>query len=253
MVAVAILASALVAAPAYGVTATEGADGVLRITDADDAHDNLLVLLADGTQRMRLEASTPVVVAGERCHAPPGGASSEVMCDPPTAIEVDSGAGNDSVALLVAASGLTNNGFKGPIVLHDGPGDDTFRVQNEGPTTFLDGPGDDEYVGGVGPDRFVGGPGADRFASGGAGDIMDYSGSVEPVHVSISDGPDDGAAGEHDDVAGGRFASILGGAGDDTIVVGDEPLGPTVDGGPGADRLTGGRGRRCSARPATTP
>jgi hypothetical protein len=139
------------------------------------------------------------------------------------------------------------------------------------------GPGDDEIVVAGPPHVLAGGPGADlldaRLAPGSA---VSYAGHTAGVIVSVNGLPDDGAAGEGDNVLG-SLGSIRGGSGDDTLTAGSDSTGLTggagndtlvgsaegesllgqegddditagggtdyLEGGPGADRLSGGPGR----------
>ena len=149
-----------------------------------------------------------------------------------------------------------------------GDGNDSF-VNNTAAAMFVKlGPGNDRAVGGTADDHFVGGRGADDIRGGGLQDVfltvadgadsVDYSATIGPLNVSADDLPDDGVAGEHDnihsditEVIGGPFddvitgyGSAVGGAGNDTIVLGSAPLysGPGAEGGDGDDTITGGPG-----------
>ena len=150
--------------------------------------------------------------------------------------------GGDSDALL---------GLGGNDVLTDSGGD--FAADS------LDGgAGDDMLAAGRGPDAYLGGDGEDG--------VNDYAGRSVPVTVTLDGTPDDGAAGERDnvnsdveDVTGGSASDTLtgtaadnelnGGGGDDTITGGDGNDGlfgqagrDTLDGGAGRDRIDGGAG-----------
>jgi Ca2+-binding RTX toxin-like protein len=148
-----------------------------------------------------------------------------------------------------------------------GPGADTFNasgVAGSAPLALdviaFGGAGNDVLEGGAGDDKLHGGDGDDAFKTGatadgadlydgGAGsDTMDYATRTAALAVSIGTIDDDGAVGEHDDVAAG-MEIVIGGSGDDTLVggVGDESLyGNAGDdvllGGPGSDLLDGGAG-----------
>jgi hypothetical protein len=70
------------------------------------------------------------------------------------------------------------------------------------------------------------------------------------VSIRLNDLPDDGAAGEGDNVLG-SLGGILGGSGDDTLESGPDAAG--LVGGAGDDTLVGSpRASRSSARRATT-
>ena len=158
------------------------------------------------------------------------------------------------------------------ITIDDGPGDDHIDG-GSGDNLFLNGPGDD-VLAGHGHDRYLSGPGADTFGgdtSRDADDALDtvsYAAETQPVHVDTSwdssgtGYDDDGVAGEHDtlrhgiervelgsgddvlETEDGWVREVVGGAGDDTLTgpaarEGRYYLDPlTLDGGPGADRLS---------------
>jgi len=128
------------------------------------------------------------------------------------------GAGNDLLEGGATAS-----------ILYGAAGDDTLLG---GPSNdYLNGgAGDDELRGGEGIDRMLGGPGADVFSGGGGLDLVSYE-TPAPLRLSIGDGPNDGAAGEGDDIRA-DVEWLMGGSGDD-LMVGDE----------NANRLEGGRGQ----------
>lgn len=114
---------------------------------------------------------------------------------------------------------------------------------------LLHGGGDrDSLYGEEGDDRLENGPEADLVSGGSGTDFIDYWNRTAPVEVTIGDGPNDGAAGEGDDVRadverarGGKAAdrlvgdaganSLYGSDGDDELV-----------GAPGSDTLRGDAG-----------
>ncbi|HEX5621443.1 MAG TPA: calcium-binding protein [Solirubrobacteraceae bacterium] len=140
------------------------------------------------------------------------------------------------------------------LVTQGGPGDDTLMAGADGSLGESDHgeAGDDTYVGSAtAVDRFVADPGADTYR-GGSGDAyrdsMSYGEVVAPVTLTLDGRPNDGEAGERDNVmpdielifggaaadhltAGGVPAELYGGAGDDRLA-----------GGPGADGLNGEAG-----------
>lgn len=136
-----------------------------------------------------------------------------------------------------------------------------------GPNLLAGGMGNDQLDGAGGPDVIQGGPGA--------ADVATYAARVNPVFVSIANGPNDGEAAEGDDVqagvehlvggaAGDQLAGdgamnfLYGGPGNDVLdgLAGDDTLygeggddtlngganNDRLDGGPGADAMTGGPG-----------
>jgi Ca2+-binding RTX toxin-like protein len=126
-------------------------------------------------------------------------------------------------------------------------GDDT--LQASGGNDLLDGgPGADYASGGSGNDTLVQGAAADGGdeLNGGTGiDTVDYSQRTAPVTISIGatsssgGGPDDGEAGEGDEVAS-DIEKATGGSGDDVLTGTDEPN--TLTGGGGRDVLIGNAG-----------
>jgi hypothetical protein len=161
------------------------------------------------------------------------------------------GAGNDRLEAGPTGSGLFGEG--GDDVLVGSPERDTIDG-GDGADQLLAGAGDDYIGGGAGPDVLGGGPGVDEVAYGGR----------EPLRLSIGDGPNDGAAGEGDDIqedvenlAGGGGDDVLvgdgdanrliayggrdvlrGGAGPDLLIGWDD--GDELDAGPGSDRVQAG-------------
>jgi Ca2+-binding RTX toxin-like protein len=103
------------------------------------------------------------------------------------------------------------------------------RIVLETPAAALGGSGTDTLVGSSGPDVFDGGSGRDA---------VDYSSRSEPVLVDLDGNPDDGQAGEGDNVQN-DVEKVIGGSGDDrlTAIAGAR----TLVGGAGADVLQGGR------------
>ncbi|HEX8912167.1 MAG TPA: hypothetical protein VF796_07385, partial [Humisphaera sp.] len=176
-----------------------------------------------------------------------------------------------------AGDDTLRGGYAGFVELNGGDGDDTLLVLRNGRAygdagddALLVAPDADpdswrELHGGDGDDRFVSGPGRDVVTGGAGTDTADYSARTAPVFVDLADSPgpdrsdvpgDDGAAGEHDDLAevevvlGGRGNDVIrGSAGADRLYGngGDDLLdgragNDWLDGGPGRDRLLGGAG-----------
>lgn len=141
-------------------------------------------------------------------------------------------------------------------VLVGGPGRDLVDGLG-GNDTLYGFDGDDSLDGGGGHDRLDGGPGGDVLAGGTDIDTVSYAARARPVLVRLDDQPNDGEAGEVDNVRP-DVESVQGGSGADTLVGGaadNELLGfsgddlldggggnDTLRGGPGADRLVGGDG-----------
>lgn len=150
-----------------------------------------------------------------------------------------------------------------------GDGDDTIVNQSSVQAGVNGGPGKDTMTAGPAGDRFTGGPGDDRFIGGSGNDVMtadqlldgndvfdgnggidtaDYSNRILAVNVSLDSEPNDGSAGERDDMREG-IENINGTPLGDTLIgnkraneirglAGDDIL----DGKGGVDRLIGGTG-----------
>ncbi len=124
--------------------------------------------------------------------------------------------------------------------LDGGTGDDTIDggIDDD---TIIGGAGDDSLIGGQGDDSIDGGDGNDDVSGGDGDDIIDTSGStplVDRGFAGYSDGtivipaiPADG------DDANDRD-TVDGGAGDDTILTGDDA--DVITGGAGSDSIDGG-------------
>ena len=106
----------------------------------------------------------------------------------------------------------------------------------------------DTLVGDGAPNRLAGGDGNDVLQGRGGTDVLrgeagadtaSYAerGSSGPVVVTLDGVPNDGAAGENDDV-GGDIENVAGGAGPDRLTGGNGAN--VLTGGDGADVLTGG-------------
>jgi len=156
-----------------------------------------------------------------------------------TTLEVHGNGGDDTV------SGTPNNdrlfGDAGVDTL-DGSGGNDLLDGGPGENYLYDGPGDDTVVGGPNQDSFHPGPGRDTYSGGdGNSDYIDYGPRTSPVTITLDGQPDDGEAGEGDNV-GADIESAYGGSGNDRIVGG--PNGNTLRGGPGNDSITGGSGEQ---------
>jgi Ca2+-binding RTX toxin-like protein len=202
-------------------------------------------------------------------------------------LEVRAGDGNDSVSVGNAATAATLSGGPGDDRLVGGVAADRI-VGGSGADVLAGRSGDDTLSGGAGADRLAGGPGND-VATGGADDdqlgtdggadaldggrgfdTLSYGARPAPVSVALDALPNDGEAGEGDNVQstverirGSQLADALSGptvgptagvelqglAGNDVLTGGagadDVRGGPGDDqihGGPGLDVLTGGAG-----------
>ena len=124
-----------------------------------------------------------------------------------------------------------------------GDGDDVLTAAAPVESALLGEAGDDVMRGGPGGDTFVGGAGADVFAGGGGRDRVTYTQVEEPFPfdrmLTIGDGPNDGVAGERDDVRE-DVEDVEGGPGDDVIVGNGQAN--VLEAGSGSDVVRGGAG-----------
>jgi hypothetical protein len=142
------------------------------------------------------------------------------------------GAGADYLEAGPTASGLFGEG-----------GNDTLVASPE--ADGLDGgEGDDQLLAGAGDDRLTGAGGADVLSGGPGLDEVSYGGPAA-LHLSIGDGPNDGAAGEGDDIRE-DVESLVGGTGPDVLIGDEDPNRLIAFGGQdllrgmgGADHLIG--------------
>jgi RTX calcium-binding nonapeptide repeat (4 copies) len=171
--------------------------------------------------------------------------------------------------VTVRLNGLADDGApgEGDIILGNvtgmvgGSGDDTLEAGPNGSAlsggggndTLLGSPqhdglnggdGEDQLIAGDGDDHLVGGAGADVLSGGPGLDEASYGGSA-PLHLSIGDGANDGAAGEGDDIRE-DVESLIGGSGSDVLVGDDDGNQLIAYGGRdvlrglgGGDRLVG--------------
>jgi Ca2+-binding RTX toxin-like protein len=105
--------------------------------------------------------------------------------------------------------------------------------------TLIGSAGVNHITGGDGNDLIDGGLGADQMKGGTGIDTVDYSSRAVLVTATIGVGDEDGQAGENDGV-GDDIENVRGGSGADTIV--GNALDNVLDGGLGADNISGGDG-----------
>jgi hypothetical protein len=117
------------------------------------------------------------------------------------------GSGDDRLEAGVEGSSLWGGG-----------GNDTL-LGSAGYDGLDGGEGDDQLLAGLADDRLAGGAGADILSGGPGLDEVSYGGRA-PLHLSIGDGANDGAAGEGDDIRD-DVESLTGGSGPD-VLVGDD-------------------------------
>ena len=151
------------------------------------------------------------------------------------------GEGDNVMGAITSIGGGSGNDHleSGPVTrsLFGADGNDIL-VGNADRNYLTGGPGDDQLLAGDGSDSLVGDAGADVLSGGGGLDEVTYGGVV-PLRLSIGDGPNDGAAGEGDDIRE-DVEAIGGGQGDD-VLIGDAD-GNRLIGYGGQDVLHGGDG-----------
>ena len=146
--------------------------------------------------------------------------------------QIDAGGGNDIVF-----------GGAGDDVIHGGAGHDSLHG-GDGNDTIYGGDGNDVITGGAGSDRVFGGEGSDWIIAtsdaaddcydGGEGrDTLDLSATEQGVTVDLKRGKAVGIEIGKDTVI--DFEAILGGSGDDCLIVGERAA--TLTGGDGNDRF----------------
>lgn len=155
----------------------------------------------EGNDVIRLGAGTQVVL---------GGAGDD---------EIDGGAGNDDLF-----------GDEGDDLVSGGGGHDDLSGR-EGADTLRGGPGDDDLQG----DTF-GALAADVFSGGPGLDLLDFEGAGDPLRIDLDNQPDDGRAGEGDNVRS-DVEDVIGGESND-VLIGNGAANELI-GGRGSDRLVG--------------
>jgi hypothetical protein len=140
---------------------------------------------------------------------------------------IEGGSGDDTLESGADAASLAGGG-----------GNDTLVGSPEG-ESLLGQDGDDDIAAGGGNDSLAGGAGTDLLSGGPGHDEASYAGAVTPLRLSIGDGPNDGAAGEGDDIQA-DVEDLIGGSGAD-VMIGTAEANRLVGLG-GADRMFGGDG-----------
>ncbi len=136
-------------------------------------------------------------------------------------------------------------GGAGPDAVEGDEGNDSLDgsepnlVGADGPDTLDGGPGTDSLFGAEGDDRLDGGTGPDGIRGGPGRDTVTYEDRTRDVIVTLNGRPDDGEAGEGDNVAA-DVEAVIGGTLDDTLT-GDRDAN-ALTGGSGQDLITGGAG-----------
>jgi len=235
-----------------------------------------------GSDVLKGSSSDDVIAGDEDFPSPPPPDGNDFIDGRGGADHMVGDGGTDTVSYIsrstpvnASLDGVANDGGSGEgdniegdvEILSGSQGNDTL-TGNGGPNTLLGNSGnndlngldgDDTLQGGDGIDTLDGGAGADDETGGAGIDIADYTAATVPLSVNaFDDQPNDGAAGEGDNVhsdieviEGGQSnddltppdnGSVYGGNGNDTLHGGGQVGNDTLDGGPGNDTLDGGWG-----------
>jgi hypothetical protein len=151
---------------------------------------------------------------------------------PGLTIEAHGGAGGDSFDGTPGDDQLTGDegddsigGNDGNDAIDGGPGGDSLS----------DGAGNDTVAGGAGGDFFRAGGGSDTYIGGDGDDDVSYEDRTAGVTVTLNAQPDDGEAGEGDNV---DAEVVEGGSGPDHLTGND--VGNTLEGNDGDDTISAG-------------
>jgi Ca2+-binding RTX toxin-like protein len=163
-----------------------------------------------------------------------GGAGDDSLTGGPGTDDLGAGGGSDALAgdgdddVLAGGPGLDAlDGGDGNDILR---GADVVLVGADGADELTGGTGNDILLAGAGNDTLDGGLGADSLRGEAGRDTVTYQNRSTPVTVTLDDLPNDGEAGEGDNVAS-DVEVIVGGA-----------VGDTLRGNPAANELNGGSG-----------
>lgn len=188
---------------------------------ADPGEANDVTVVRNGAT-VDVKDAGATIRAGENCMPVTGGVQCRATADPVniTASTIDLGDLADKLDL----GGVLGGNVRG------GPGNDTITAGG-----YVTGDAGDDILT-VGRYTFVdGGPGADRIT--GTDSELRYEGRTAGLRVSFDETPNDGEAGEGDDIRG-TFVSIHGGGGDDVLEASGAGAG-VIYGFAGDDRLIG--------------
>ena len=236
------------------------------IVDARGGND--IVATGAGDDHIVGGAGNDHIDAGEGNDIVFGGAGNDIINGGPGNDSLHGGDGDDMIYGGDGNDFIT--GGPGKDVIDAGPGNDVVEA-GDGPDLVLGGPGDDDLRGGRGPDKLLGQEGCDKLAgeedddfldggpssdhvSGGPGndwvvatsdavadsydggsgkDTLDLSATEQGVTVDLKRGKAVGIEIGEDTVI--DFETILGGSGDDCMIVGGKAV--TLRGGEGDDRF----------------
>lgn len=204
---------------------------------------------ATGTSRVAVDNSTITYKAGSGQTNNVSislSASTYTISDSGTTIAVGSGCTSVSAGQATCPStGVTKFNIR------SGDGNDTVALAASvtADATIYGEDGNDVLTGGAGNDTLSGGSGADTIdGAGGTSDTADYSAATAAQTISLDGSPNDGAAGEGDNVSV-NTENVDGGSGADTIIgssvanrLDGEGGDDAIDGQGGDDSIYGRRG-----------
>ena len=165
---------------------------------------------------------------------------------------LDGGEGNDTVDYSYSFDAVDVNLTSGASRIvrgHEGPrrkieADGLRAIENitgsAKADTLTGDAGPNVLQGGSGSDTLSGGAGGDVLSGGAGRDVASYASRAAGVAVSVDGQPNDGSAGEGDNVMP-SIEAVVGGKGRDTLLGNDRPN--VLVGGAGGDRIVGLGGR----------
>ncbi|MDF0601807.1 calcium-binding protein [Psychromarinibacter sp. C21-152] len=225
------LGAALDAADAAGLAETRLGDGDDTLTLPEDGSGEAGRLdLSEGTPVLSSQGTIAVVDAGDGADSVTagdaaaylfGGAGDDALHSGEGAAALYGGDGRDVLDGQASAAGVYLDGGAGDDTVTGGAGADVLEGGEPVPGMA----GNDVMAGGAGDDLIRGGLGADQLEGGDGDDVIDHLGLAEEREVE-----------EHREFAwhvdGGEVDSLSGGAGDDTLILGDADI---AEGGAGDD------------------
>jgi Ca2+-binding RTX toxin-like protein len=206
---------------------------------------SIKLILGDGNDTVGYSGlNLPVVVDG--------GDGADSLSGMNLADTINGGAGGDNINAGggddVVTSGAGDDilrGGSGNDVLDAGDGKDQLEGE-DGNDVLVGGNGVDSLDGGAGDDTLNGGAGGDVLHGGDGTDTVSYADRTRPLNIDVNNNPDDGEAGENDDIQT-DVEVVIGGQGDDRIAGRDngdaqtaaQPANDVLRGGPGDDTILG--------------
>ncbi len=239
-----IVANTWISCPAHtGVRVVLGG-GNDKVFFNPDCFDTYELTLGNGSNENTFDetctnAATGTITAGSGQDTLRGASASTVMT-------INAGDGADTVRSEDGSDIL--HGGEGPDLMYGASGNDQVYAEG-GDDALRGGDGNDVEDGGAGNDS-IGftpnfttprdpDPGADVIRGGDGVDVLSLDGHVGAMTINLNGLPDDGTAGEGDNI-GSDIETIIGTGGNDVFTGSPGPDG--FDGGAGADVIYGGAG-----------